>query len=199
MVRTWKDGNVWTDGWWYEKSAAVRIYPYSKQGPSLVTKLLQLPEDYHQSYVLSYSLPNFQHPQNIHKQKPYSLLPYSDSAVRKLLDRLSQKPCTAVFNSNFELNVRGYASEFPSIEFYVNPHLHTKLIALDDGSMIIGSENFGRSGWWELGVVVRDKDLYEKVLEHHIRPLLEDELTFRVHGIDWDKEFPDEFSENLAE
>ena len=87
--------------------------------------------------------------------------------VKELFSKHGCKHITILAHKKFHERAKEIKREFPEVEIYLEDDNHEKVVLCEPETIIIGSANFGHSGWRETMVGLKSKAAYETMLSQY--------------------------------
>jgi hypothetical protein len=98
--------------------------------------------------------------------------------IKNMFGSLSLENVTILAHKKFALQAVRIKFEFPEIRIFLEDDTHQKCALCEPDTVIIGSANFGHSGWKELSVGLKSKGAYDILLSEY-----QERLTRAKEGI----------------
>ncbi len=84
------------------------------------------------------------------------------------LDKLFSKSINQIkiiANQKFSEKAKIIMDKYKNVEIRLHAETHSKVALISDETIIVGSANFGKSGWYEQCVGMHQKEMYNYLLE----------------------------------
>jgi phosphatidylserine/phosphatidylglycerophosphate/cardiolipin synthase-like enzyme len=104
------------------------------------TRLSQIQHSCNEIFICTYSLPNLEY-------------------LERILDKRSAR-ITILANSKFVDKAYELKKSYPDLKIKLAPDTHAKIVLIYPNTVWLSSANFGRSGWFENTVGIKNKDVY---------------------------------------
>lgn len=95
--------------------------------------------------------------------------------IKSMFGKQGFENVTIIAHKKFKEKAKLLKETFPDIEIYLEDSTHEKVVLCEPDTIIIGSENFGHSGWREKGVRLKSKEGYDYLLKEYQERILADE------------------------
>lgn len=97
--------------------------------------------------------------------------------IKSMFGDLSLENVTILAHRKFALQAAAIKFEYPEVSIFFEDNIHQKCALCEPDTVIIGSANFGHSGWKELSVGLKSKGAYDILLSDY-----QSRLTQAVEG-----------------